>query len=112
VPAALSSATIRAALLFGEQQPVAGAVSAQVIALANGGVRALVLTPWQVLALALVTAVLLGSGAGLWLSRAAPALPEAEAPVKEQVRGYQPGTGTGKGRKREPSKQSGANGFP
>src|SRR5262245_54350706 len=76
-PAALSEGAVRAALGFARGRPVGPAVTAPVVALAEGGLKAMGVSKLQALTAALLAAVLLGGAALL----AGAALPQATAPT-------------------------------
>jgi RNA polymerase sigma factor (sigma-70 family) len=76
-PAALSEGAVRAALRFARGRPVEPAVTAQVVALAEGGLKAMWVSKLQALTAALLAAVLLGGAALL----AGGALPQAASPT-------------------------------
>jgi RNA polymerase sigma factor (sigma-70 family) len=81
-PAALTAATLRAAVPFALRRPPGGGVSAQALALAEGGLTTLGAGKLHVLAVGLLAAVLLG-GAGLLAGRPA-AEPAPEPAVVKQ----------------------------
>jgi RNA polymerase sigma factor (sigma-70 family) len=77
VPVALAEATARAARLFAGGECGAGTVSAQVAALAAGGLRAMFLNRLQFAVAIALGAALAAGGAGPLLSRAGPQAPTA-----------------------------------
>jgi cobalt-zinc-cadmium efflux system membrane fusion protein len=86
-PAALVGATVNAALLFASG-PAAGALTGQAVTLAEGVVRAMVLTKVKVAAVVLLSLGALGLAAGLSTQRVLAEKPEAdEAPALVRGRG-------------------------
>jgi RNA polymerase sigma factor (sigma-70 family) len=84
VPALLERATVGAALEFAAGQTAAGAVSAQVVALVEGGTKIMSATKLKI-AIALVLAGgFLAAGAGMGLQRESPAPRPVPAPAKSE----------------------------
>jgi RNA polymerase sigma factor (sigma-70 family) len=97
VPAGLAASTLQTAILFGLREPLAGAASANALALAKGTLKAMFLTKLATVAVGLFAVAALG-GAGLVVSNAgrdgspraaapiprdAPPVPQATAPVPQ-----------------------------
>jgi RNA polymerase sigma factor (sigma-70 family) len=89
VPVVLADATVRATRLYATSQPLLGAVSPRVIALVEGGLKAMFLSKLQTAMAGLLALAVVIGGAGLLLSYSSrPASPPDAAPLEEPEKGH------------------------